>query len=205
MRLFHLQQGPAVAGATSLWTSESLPIQPSCHFLLLTPKWTDLRYRMWLLGGVGGQGSGVGRQGGGRFLSVVGRTCSVLAIRSLQEWKVMKMWSLCGQNFDYLFIYLFFAPQADWFFFWNRKLHVVNICSVLVECKWSLLLCSSVKLSRFLSKTPERDAHCSQVSGVFFNGLNYGNFFMSIDIYLKKKNNVFFFFGGETLWNTNIS
>lgn len=202
MGLFHLQQGPAVAGGTSLWTSESLPIQPSCHFLLLTPKWTDLRYKMWLLVGVGGQGSEVGREGGG---SVVGRTC-VLAIRSLQEWKVVKMWSLCGQNVDYLFIY-FLLHKLIGCFFLKRKLHVVNICSVFVECKWSLLLCSSVKLSRFLSKTPERDAHCSQVSGVFFNGLNYGYFFMSIDIYIYiyfiyTKD---FLFLWQTLWNTNIS
>lgn len=86
-------------------------------------------------------------------------------------------------------LFLFFALQADWFYFYflNRKLHVVNICSVLVECKCSLPLCSRVKLSRFLSKTPERDACCSQVSGVFFNGLNYGHFFMSIDIYFFLK------------------
>lgn len=87
----------------------------------------------------------------------------------------------------------FFSPQADCFFS-NRKLHVVNICSVLVECKYWLLLCTTVKLSRFLSKTPEHDAHCSQVSGVFFNGLNYGYFFISIDIYLKTKWKIFLFF-----------
>lgn len=63
---------------------------------------------------------------------------------------------------------------------------MVNICSVSVECKCSLLLFTSVNLSRFLFKTPERDAHCTQVSGVFFNGLNSGYFFMSRDIHFKE-------------------
>lgn len=63
---------------------------------------------------------------------------------------------------------------------------------VLVECKYSLLLCISVNLSRFLSKTPGQDAHCAQVSGVFFNGLNSG-FFLCRDIYIYIAKKIFLY------------